>query len=110
MGFLDAQGKLRLLVGINSDREPIVAFRDKNGENRGGLGVQPDGTAGILFRDQSGASRIGFSVHADGACSLTILGRDRNPIAELGASKTDESYINLYDKHYRSLLEMRPRD
>ena len=105
---VDAAGKRRAGMAVDSDGNPFLGLFDAAGTTRARLAMISDGTTALAFYDAAGKGRAMLSIAKDGRPSLMLL--DSNEIrAVLGATsltaiKTEEvtirpeSSLVLFDK------------
>ncbi|WP_447978494.1 hypothetical protein [Candidatus Nitrospira bockiana] len=71
--LVDADGKVRGIFGLSSDRQPYLALIDEGETRRVWVGIAQE--SGVAVRDIDGKTRLVLSVDADGQPSLVV--RDR---------------------------------
>jgi len=70
---VDAQGKLRALLGVGDDGTPELSMSDVQGKPRASLHVAADGRPTLGMSDAQGKPRAVLGVAADGAPRLGMF-------------------------------------
>ena len=100
---VDAQGKLRALLGVGDDGTPELSMSDVQGELRASLHVAADGRPTLRMSDAQGKSRALLGVTADGSSALGIFDAQGKSRAVLGMTADGSSALGIFDAQERKI-------
>ncbi|HZT43344.1 MAG TPA: hypothetical protein VFA07_14335 [Chthonomonadaceae bacterium] len=73
--LVDASGKTRVLIAVQSDGNPGIALLGKDGKIRAALRVRPDGGVALSLHDPDGNNRAALDTLPDGSSSLMLTNK-----------------------------------
>lgn len=81
--LVDAEGRLRGVVGSTVDASVAVALYDEKGRGRAGLALFPDGSPGLVLFDEKGKPRATLALLPDSGPGLVLLDEKGEALAAL---------------------------
>ncbi|HZT71721.1 MAG TPA: hypothetical protein VFC10_18470 [Terriglobia bacterium] len=98
ISLLDAQGKRRAAMTVDTSGAPGIGVFDAQGILRAGMSVDTSGGTGIGVFDAQGILRAAMMVHTSGEPGIGLFGEQGKGAIAMRVTPSGEPSINLFDK------------
>ena len=77
---VDADGNIKVQLGVDDDGQPLLALFDKNGNRREVMSLTTDGTPMFIMIDSSNTPRMVFGVDNDTGGQIQMYNADKEVV------------------------------